>query len=229
MPVIPAIARRAAASSGLSESRKRAAMAMSEESSVMLTVSLALDSRAWKLGNASLASAARAAWCGSRASIAGAIRPMMRVRISSGTCVAGRGGPGGILDTAIGEIQLLAGYAQGLEQLLSCLESLPLALRVPAVHAERGDQQRRGQCPRRPAIQCRARALPPQVLAPDARLHPRGEPRCRFHRPQGLAQLAFQIGIHGRGSLLTGSASRPDTPPRRTCRRGARAGSRASA
>src|SRR6185312_6484679 len=172
MPVIPAIARRAAASSGLSESRKRAAMAMSGESSVMLTVSLALDSKAWKLGSASLASAASAACCGSRASITSAIRQLMRARMASGTCVAGRGGPGGILDTAVGEIQLLAGHAQRLEQLLPRLESLPLALRVPAVQAERGHQQRCRQRLRRPAIQCRARALRPQALALDTRLHP---------------------------------------------------------
>src|SRR5262245_56819455 len=74
--------------------------------------------------------------------------------------VTGNGGLGRVLHATIGEIQLLAGEPQRLDQLLACCESLlPLAPQLPAVGDQEAEQHRCGKSRGYPSVTCRQPAM----------------------------------------------------------------------
>src|SRR5882672_4880132 len=127
MPVRPFTSSLTAASSGSSELRNRAARPSIAESSVILTVSLALPSRPLKSGRLSRGSAAHAGRATAKAS-ASRIRIFFSpaVFMALRTCIS--------IHTAVGDIQLLARDPQGFDELLTGLQSAPFALDLPEMN-----------------------------------------------------------------------------------------------
>src|SRR5579862_9479168 len=210
MPLRSPIMSRTAASCGSLLSRKRAAMAMSAGSSVMLTESVARAVSALKSGSVSLpsGSAASATDCSSISmrARARAFRAAGNLRLL-GTRVrlAARRRRG--VDDPVGEVELLARDPQRLDQLLARLQALQVALLVPLALQDEGGGERGGEAERQPQppahIGRGAHAGDPlrRRLLRHARQHARGELIPGIDRLQRPAQLLFEVAAH-------------DSPPR---------------
>src|SRR5580700_3579790 len=151
MPLTSPIMLRTAASCGSPLSRKRAAMARSAGSSVMLTDSVARSVRALKSGSISLpsGSAASATGCSSISSktVARAFRTAGTDGFLGARALVVPGSRRGV-DDPVGEVEFLTRDPQRFDQLAPRLRALQVARLVPLAPQDEGGGERGGEAER---------------------------------------------------------------------------------